>query len=195
MWTSSHKGEQFSEWSGLVLGSSCFQATEIKFLIHLMAPIPALTFLQIISAWQSQLSFSSISTSRHLCVQVRGANEHHTFDCRRSFSSLQASVFPQVRPESREESTKEEWRGRWREEKKNFPLFPSFTPPLPPPTFLFSPLSLSNFRAITHRKKTFATQASVPLTNMIEIRVYLYDEFVGIVRNYEDISSLFSHCL
>ena len=66
-------------------------------------------------------------------------------------------------------------------------------PPLPPPSFF--PLSLSNFRAITHRKKTFATQASVPLTNMIEIRVYLYDEFVGIVRNYEDISSLFSHCL
>ena len=195
MWTSSHKGEQFSEWSCSVLGSSCFQATEIKFLIHLMAPVPALTFLQIISAWQSQLSFSSISTSRHLCVQVRGANEHHTFDCRRSFSSLQASVSPQVRPESREESTKEEWRGRWREEKKNFPLSPSFTPPPPPPTFLFSPLSLSNFRAITHRKKTFATQASVPLTNMIEIRVYLYDEFVGIVRNYEDIYSLFSHCL
>ena len=73
-----------------------------------MAPIPALTFLQIISAGQSQLSFSSISTSRHLCVPVRGANEHHTFDCRRSFSSLQASVSPQVRPESREESTKEE---------------------------------------------------------------------------------------
>ena len=161
-----------------------------------MAPIPALTFLQIISAWQSQLSFSSISTSRHLCVQVRGANEHHTFDCRRSFSSLQASVSPQVRAESREESTKEEWRGRWREEKKNFPLFPSFTPPPPPPpTFLFFSLSLSNFRAITHRKKTFATQASVPLTNMIEIRVYLYNEFVGIVRNYEDIYSLFSHCL
>lgn len=195
MWTSSHKGEQFSEWSGSVLGSSCFQATEIKFLIHLMAPIPALTFLQIISAWQSQLSFSSISTSRHLCVQVRGANEHHTFDCRRSFSSLQASVFPQVRPESREESTKEEWRGRWREEKKNFPLFPS--PPPPPSPYLpfFPSLSLSNFRAITHRKKTFATQASVPLTNMIEIRVYLYDEFVGIVRNYEDIYSLFTHCL
>ena len=190
MWTSSHKGEQFSEWNCSVLGSSCFQATEIKFLIHLMAAIPALTFLQIISAWQSQLSFSSISTSRHLCVQVRGANEHHTFDCRRSFSSLQASFSPQVHPESREESTKEEWRGRWREEKKNFLPSP---PPLPPPSFF--PLSLSNFRAITHRKKTFATQASVPLTNMIEIRVYLYDEFVGIVRNYEDISSLFSHCL
>lgn len=193
MWTSSHKGEQFSEWSCSVLGSSCFQATEIKFLIHLMAPIPALTFLQIISAWQSQLSFSSISTSRHLCVQVRGANEHHTFDCRRSFSSLQASFSPQVRPESREESTKEERRGRWREEKKNFPLFPSSTPP--PLTFLFFPLPLSNFPAITHRKKTFATQASVPLTNMIEIRGYLYDEFVGIVRNYEDIYSQFSHCL
>ena len=193
MWTSSQKGQQFSEWSCSVLGSSCFQSTQTKFLIHLMAPIPALTFLQIISAWQSQLRFSSISTSRHLCVQVRGANEHHTFDCRRRFSSLQASVSPQVRPESREESTKEEWRGRWREEKKNFPLFPSSTPP--PPTFLFFPLSLSNFRAITHRKKTFATQASVPLTNMIEIRGYLYHKFVGTVRNYEDISSLFSHCL
>ena len=68
-------------------------------------------------------------------------------------------------------------------------------PSPPPPTFLFFPLSLSNFRAITHLKKTFATQAGVPLTNMIEIRVYLYDEFVGIVRNYEDIYSLFSHCL
>ena len=69
-------------------------------------------------------------------------------------------------------------------------------PPLPlPPPFFFFPLPLSNFPAITHRKKTFATQASVPLTNMIEIRVYLYDEFVGIVRNYEDIYSLFTHCL
>ena len=69
-------------------------------------------------------------------------------------------------------------------------------PPLPlPPPFFFFPLPLSNFPAITHRKKTFATQASVPLTNMIEIRGYLYDEFVGIVRNYEDIYSQFSHCL
>ena len=78
--------------------------------------------------------------------------------------------------------------------RKTF-LFSLPSSPPPPPTFLFFPLSLSNFRAITHLKKTFATQASVPLTNMIEIRVYLYDEFVGIVRNYEDIYSLFSHCL
>ena len=78
--------------------------------------------------------------------------------------------------------------------RKTF-LFSLPSSPPPPPTFLFFPLSLSNFRAITHLKKTFATQASVPLTNMIEIRVCLYDEFVGIVRNYEDIYSLFSHCL
>ena len=64
--------------------------------------------------------------------------------------------------------------------RKTF-LFSLPSSPPPPPTFLFFPLSLSNFRAITHLKKTFATQASVPLTNMIEIRVYLYDEFVGIV--------------
>ena len=80
--------------------------------------------------------------------------------------------------------------------RKTF-LFSLPSPPPPPSPHLpfFFSLSLSNFRAITHRKKTFATQASVPLTNMIEIRVYLYDEFVGIVRNYEDIYSLFSHCL
>ena len=53
---------------------------------------------------------------------------------RRGFSSLQASVWAQVRPESREESRqKGQWRGRWREENKNFPLFPSSTPAPPPP--------------------------------------------------------------
>ena len=148
MWTSSHKGEQFSEWGCSVLGSSCFQSTETKFLIHLMAPISAITFSQVISAWQSELSFSSISTSRHSCVQVRGANEHRSFDSRRGLRNLQASVSAQFRPESREESTKEKWRGRWREEKKNFPLFPSSTP-LPPPPTSFFPLPFSDFRAIT----------------------------------------------
>ena len=139
MWTSSHKGEQFSEWSCSVLGSSCFQATEIKFLIHLMAPVPALTFLQIISAWQSQLSFSMPMNTVVLIVD--GVSEPAS----KRFRAISS------RKPRREQKGEE--RGRWREENKNFPLFPSSTTPptssfpflypCPPSPPSFFPLSLS----------------------------------------------------